>query len=526
MNEPRPEVRNQVHASDVSGVLVQAGHIDAVNMSVNLSPARWQALNGLPPQTAMFTGRADELKILANAPFVVVSGLAGVGKSALALRFAHAGHFPGGCLYVDLQDYDPERRVTPAQALENFLRALGVQDIPPELDQRSTLFRSLVADREPMLILLDNAASTASVQPLLVTGHRTIVTSRHTLAGLDDAHHLELGVLPPGEATALVGDPELAELCGRLPLALRIMAALRKTNPGRDWASELREARLETLDDGDRLPISAQFDLSYRALTSVQQRFFRLAALHPTHEITVEGAALLADIPIPKARKLLRQLRMAHLVEPDDRLHDLVRLYVAGYTREDEDRHAAMDRFVDGLARRAEVMQRNLATPKQFEALHWFDMHRSTLVMTGLGANIAYRAHLAIPLTRALVDYLGVRGPLSDQVLVAELALCSAINAKDRHAEMDARISLAYVHLNAGQDEQAAACFHTVWEQIRTAHDLPLIHRTLTGFKTALERTGRHEAAAGAARDLEMVEQELRRRSYPSKPVTDRHSSP
>jgi hypothetical protein len=475
---------------------------------------RGQALDGLPPTTTTFVGRAEELAILERERFVVISGLAGVGKSELALHHAYRcrADFPGGMLFADLHDYDPQRRRTPEQVLETFLRALGAVDIPPYVDERSALFRSLVAARPPMLIVIDNVATAASVRPLLVAGVRQVVTSRHMLVGLDDAYHLDLGVLSADEAAALVADAELAELCGRLPLALRIVRALRAGHPDHDWTAELRKARLETLDDGDDRSVSAAFDLSYRALTPEQQRFLRMIGLHPPPRIMPEGAAALATVSEDRARRLLRELRTAHLIEPGDRFHDLVQYYVlTTKTRDDSEKAAAMARLFAGLSKRAAGRARDLGTARRDEALSWFDDNIETLVYAAVAANISYHAHLAIPLTLALLDYRAIRGPESDFETAAELARDTGVNAKDWRAETHARIVAAYHCLDAGRDERAAAWFHSAWDTVRRRGDDALIEWTLTGFVEALRRTGRHEAAEGAALDLRLIRRRLGR---------------
>lgn len=391
------------------GNVVQARHVGSVHLS---SPSPLPtALDGLRSASRSFVGREQELAELDAPGLTVVSGLAGVGKTELVLRYAET--FAGGKLFVDLQDYDDERRVTPAHALEEFLTALGVRDVPRTEDARAALFRTLVAERDPMLIVIDNARSAQHVRPLLPNRHRTIVTSRHRLVGLDDAHHLELGLLSPDEATALVGDGELAELCGRLPLALRIMAALRRTDPGHDWVEELREAQLDLLDDGER-SVRAAFDLSYRALTEQQRRVFRRAALHPSHEVTVEGTAALAECTEAKARRTLRELRTAHLLEPGDRFHDLLRQFAADCVREDEsaeDREDAMDRLIAHFTARAEEMNERLRTPRQYEAMHWFVQHEDTLI--GLIVQITLLRHFddVQRLALAIKDYARLADP-------------------------------------------------------------------------------------------------------------------
>ena len=240
----------------------------------------------LPAMVAHFTGRAAELRALARvlddagAPGTVVisaiGGTAGVGKTALALHWAHqaARRFPDGQLYVNLRGYDPDRPMPATDALAVFLRALGVSgpDIPADEPERAARYRSLLAGRR-VLVLLDNAGSAEQVEPLL-PGSATcavLVTSRDSLPGLlvrYGAARLDLDLLPPGDAVALlrelIGDraraePEavatLADRCGRLPLALRVAAELAAARPGvplPDLAAELadEQRRLDVLDAG------------------------------------------------------------------------------------------------------------------------------------------------------------------------------------------------------------------------------------------------------------------------------------
>ncbi|MFD9705865.1 AAA family ATPase [Lentzea sp. NPDC059081] len=395
------------------GNVVQAHEIGSVHLT-SPEPAP-TALNGLRSASESFTGRVRELAELDRDGLSVVCGLAGVGKTELALRYAEG--FPGGKLFVDLQDYDDERRVSPAQALEQFLTALGVREIPGGEAARAALFRTVTAEREPMLVVIDNARSAQHVRPLLPNRHRTIVTSRHRLPGLDDAHHLELGLLTAEEATALVGDAELAELCGRLPLALRIMAALRRTDPDHDWAAELRELQLDLLDDGDERSVRAAFELSYRALTEEQRRCFRFVVLIPGTTITAEAASIVTGRAEARARRLVRDLRAAHLLEPGDRFHDLVREFAGERLREQDDqetRNQAMFGLFAHFAARAEQMDAALDTPKQAEALHWFDRHRPMLLLLAFGALLMRRFHEGGRTAAALHRYLATWGHQDD----------------------------------------------------------------------------------------------------------------
>lgn len=491
---------------DVHGRAVQVGHADTVTFA---EPAP-RALNGLRDASESFTGREPQLaELAATTGLTVVSGLAGVGKTELVLRYAESTPFPGGKLFVDLQDYDDERRKAPVRALEEFLLALGVREVPSTEAACAALFRTMTAEQEPMLVVVDNARSAQHVKPLLPNKHRTIVTSRHKLVGLDDAHHLELGVLSIDEATQVAGDAELAELCGRLPLALRIMAALRRSDPDHDWVTELREVRLDLLDDGDERSVRAAFELSYRALSDEQRRFFRLAVLHPSHEVTVEGAAQLAGCAEAKARKLLRDLRTAHLVEPGDRYHDLVRQFAADCVREDEEqdtREQAMNRLLTHFTERAEQMNAALRTPKQAEALHWFDRHRPTLVALVLPALLLRHFREAGRLATSLHDYLRLRGHLNEELTMAQLAVDAARNLGDMWAVAAARVELGHTQLWAGEDEKALWAFADVWRSVGRSQDIRLMYRTLEGLVLAYERNGRHDDATKAAQDRDRIE--------------------
>ncbi|MFF4570270.1 NB-ARC domain-containing protein [Streptomyces sp. NPDC001410] len=331
------------------------------------------ALDALPPKTAGFTGRERELDRLRAAlnpmggsgvPQAVlvtaVSGLGGIGKTALAVQAAYAareaGWFPGGVLFVDLHGYD-DAPVTAGQALQSLLQALGVEPehVPATADERAGLYRSLLAERDAVLILADNASSPEQVRPLLPGGgrHRALVTSRNRLSQLG-ARLIPLDQLMPAAAHELldralrIADPEddrvaddaeaaarLANLCGHLPLALQIAAALLAEDPDKSVAELVEELatsydRFAALDDGDR-SVRAAFHLSYRRLPADQARLLRLLAIAPGPEVTDEVVAVLIGADAPPLKDL-RALGRAHLVERGSgrgrwRLHDLVRAF-------------------------------------------------------------------------------------------------------------------------------------------------------------------------------------------------------
>jgi DNA-binding SARP family transcriptional activator len=326
----------------------------------------------LPAAIAAFAGRESELTALARildsagrqaAGTVVISaigGTAGVGKTSLAIHWAHqvADLFGDGQLYMNLRGYGPAGSpATPAEAIRAFLAALGMppERIPPDLDAQAGLYRSMLADRR-MLIVLDNARDEQQVRPLLPAGQGclVIVTSRHQLVGLaanDGASLLTLDVLSRGEATqmltARLGAPraaaepeavgEIVGLCVRLPLALAVAAARAEAQPRLSLAAlagELRDAhsRLDALDAGDpATSVRAVFSWSTEQLSPAAARMFRLLGVHPGPDVTASAAASLAGLELPKARALLRELSRVHLLaEPTPgryTCHDLLRAY-------------------------------------------------------------------------------------------------------------------------------------------------------------------------------------------------------
>ncbi|GLZ35346.1 SARP family transcriptional regulator [Lentzea sp. NBRC 105346] len=447
----------------------------------------------LPAAIATFTGRDEQLKELDSrlgAGTVVVTaidGTAGVGKTALAVHWAHRvrERFADGQLYVNLRGFAPAPPMRPIDALVGFLRAMGVaaEEIPVDVEQAAALYRTLLADRR-MLILLDNARNPDQVRPLLPggAGCLVLVTSRDKLNGLvalDGAHRVTLDVLAPDEAAVLLAriigrerveaEPdatgELARVCALLPLALRIAAANLADQPWRTvagFAAALAEgnrlAELSVAGD-DRAAVRAAFDLSYATLPVAAQRVFALLGLVPGPDVTQDAAAALAGIGASEAGTSLDRLAAAHLLAQHApgryTFHDLLRAYAAQHGERTADRDAASRRLHHWYVRTAHAATRVLYPHMLFlpvdtedvfgepaEALAWLDDERPNLVaaVTPAGGPPAWL------LADALRGYLMARMHTVDWLTVAEAGLDAATAAGDLTAQAAARLSLGDAH--------------------------------------------------------------------------------
>ncbi|QFR00385.1 tetratricopeptide repeat protein [Streptomyces phaeolivaceus] len=517
-----------------------------------------EAMGSLPPRPVGFTGRDGETAALlraldASAAVLVsaVSGLGGIGKTALAVETAHLacaeGRFPGGVLFVDLHGYD-EVPVTADQALRSSLRALGVpaERIPAEADDRAGLYRSLLAERGTargaVLVLADNASSPDQVRPLLPGDHRhrVLVTSRDRLTQLG-ARLVPLDQLTPEHArelldlalrTAEPGDGRVTDdigaagrlvgLCGHLPLALQIAAALLVENPGMPVAALADDLaasrdRLAHLDDGER-SVRAAFELSYRRLPPRQARLSRLLALAPGPEVSDEVAAVLVGAEDPPAGEL-RALARAHLVERGAghgwwRLHDLVRAFgMAVGSREEGE--AARERVLDFYCRWAYAAVARLswlpgkAEPERFttrgEALGWLDGERAGLVAAAQWVREERFAGTAVRLAVCLGEYLGLRRYFDDWITVADAAREAAHRSGDRVGEAMAGNSLGLALRDAGRAEEAILAHARAVDVHRATGNLHREAETRNNLGLALrdaDRVGEAIAAHRHARDL------------------------
>jgi DNA-binding SARP family transcriptional activator/Tfp pilus assembly protein PilF len=517
----------------------------------------------LPGAVAHFTGRAAELAALdgllgqagdklPGTPVIwAIAGTAGVGKTALAVHWAHqvAGRFPDGQLYVNLRGYDPGPPMTAGDALAGLLRTLGVpgQDIPPGADERAGRYRSLLAGRR-MLVLLDNAGSAEQARPLLPGEPAciAIVTSRDALAGLiarDGARRLDLDLLPSADAVgllrALIGarvtaDPgaaaALAGQCCRLPLALRVAAELAAARPDVPLASLVGELadqqrRLDLLDAaGDSgTAVRAVFSWSCRHLDPGAARAFRLAGLHPGPDLDPYAAAALTGTTLGRAGDLLDVLARAHLIQAAGPgrhvMHDLLR----GYARDlaaaqdgEDQQHAALTRLFDHYLYAAATAMDALFPAERHRrprisppvtpappvdspdaARAWLDAERANLV-----AVCAHTAEHGWPghttrIAATLFRYLDVGGHFADAVTIHGHARSAASQTGDRAAEAEALTSLSVLDTHQGRYQQAAGHLQQSVTLHREAGNLTGQARALCNLGIADLRLGRHQLATG-----------------------------
>jgi DNA-binding SARP family transcriptional activator/tetratricopeptide (TPR) repeat protein len=473
----------------------------------------------LPGDIADLTGRQVEIGWLlaalpddpdqAAAPAVLsIDGMAGVGKTALAVHLAHqlAERCPDGQLFIDLRGHTPgQAPIEPAAALASLLAAVGVGDdqMPESVDKRAALWRAKLAGRR-VLILLDNAANTAQVRPLLpgAAGCVVIITSRRRLPTLAGARALSLDVLPRQDALrllgAVAGDERLAaepaatrevlELCGNLPLAIRIAGARLAARPAwtvdhlarrlRDHSHRLAEL---TVDDHS---VAAAFTVSYQQLTPELRYLFRVLGVHPGPDIDVQLAAAIADIDTTAAERGLEDLLDAHLLlQPTIgryRFHDLLRDHArqvaeqSGQPDAAEERRVAVARMLDyylvNAGRAARLIEpatqhielhveyppvAELPMPDQAAALEWCERERANVVaVVAFALAEGWYTH-AWQLPQLFWLFFQASGHVQDWLVTAHHARQALEHVTDPRARPETLKSLGAAYFHAGRFDDA-----------------------------------------------------------------------
>lgn len=498
----------------------------------------------LPADLADFTGRQTELaKADARGPVTVVSGPPGIGKTVFAVRLAHRSRsrYPDGQLFADLRGHQP-RYTEPGDVQGRFLRALGLpaNHVPSDPDERSALYRSLTAEQR-LLVVLDNARDEAQVRALVPSGPscEVLITSRALLPGVEGATRIRLGVLPADDAigflASIVGTDRvdleraaalrLAELCGKLPLAVRVAGARLAIRP--DWriadviamlADE--HARLDELIAGD-LEVRAAFDVSYEMLDDLTRRVYRLIGAMPTSSFTAGSVAAMTDLDPAQCARIIESLVDLSLVEPMTpgryRLHDLLRLYAAGRANAEDDltaRDAAVDRLLGWYLAAADTAdrlivpgRRRLSGPRsprpapgfsdREQALGWCDDERAELAALTRTAAETGRHALAWQLPDALWGYFTLRRNWPDWIEMLTTGLESARTAADwpGQASMLATLGLVYLDLHRGEDATRhlrpflaiATAAGDTWAQAMALIGLGLASRDLNQVDQAID---------------------------------------
>ncbi|WP_165554095.1 AfsR/SARP family transcriptional regulator [Kribbella capetownensis] len=511
----------------------------------------------LTRDTADFVGRTEVLAALDGllpqgadeSPVVVLDGAPGVGKTTTAIHWAHsvAERFPDGQFFVDLRATGPGPELEPSTALEMLLRELGVapMNIPDDVDARSALLRSSLADRR-VLLLLDNVRSADQVRPLLPgSASMVVVTSRNQLRGLvarDGADRLGLEEFSADESITYLTTAsklsrsrwnlrmlsDLADLCGRLPLALAVAAEQLQQRMGycdRRLVAQLRAAsrRIDVLsstgDGGLDRGVRAVFRRSLDSLTPEQAKAFAVLGLHPGPDFSVDCAAAIVGSTAGQVLPVLDRLVEIHLLEQRQprryQLHDLLRLYAHELSGEDQPgsdaalhrlfawyvHSAAKARMVMGQCTPLGTLDELPATviPREFadieDALAWFDVERTALLGAVEVATVSGYDPSVWQLADQLSNYLAVRAAHDDLTRVQQVALQAAQRRRDIAAqavacnELGLAYSLADKHERArGYFRQAARLFSSLGNDIGHA-------RALGRLGAALRRSGHIDRA-------------------------------
>lgn len=510
-------------------------------------PSRHLVPHQIPAGGGWFIGREEQLGLLDasllaaepdGAKVVVISGAAGVGKTGLAVRWAHrvTDSFPDGQLYLDLHGYGIEPLLSPAEALASLLRSLGIErpEVLTSVDERAARYRTLLSERK-VLVLLDNARNVAQVRPLLpgVSSSVMVITSRHRLSGLAVHHAVErirLSPLDDTEAVSLlrmivgkrvVAEPvaaqELVTLCSHLPLALRVVAEQAVARPTlrlADLVEELTDerARLDVLDSGDPYStVRTVFTWSYQGLDERSAAVFRALGVHPGHTFDLCAVTAATGKTDSNGSGALKGLMDAYLVTEMGpgrySMHDLLQVYAREIaSRQPMEARQNLRRLFDYFLHTSERADRVL-TPHRFRiplggdvtagldvsdpaaARQWFEMERENLVaMCRIDdpAFDSWRWQLAF----VLRGYFYLSKHLDDWVDTHTQALNACRRMDDRYGEALTRNNLGMALVAGGRLEEAMRHYKQAEHLFDLEGDLHGVSNALANQATVLRRWG------------------------------------
>jgi DNA-binding SARP family transcriptional activator/Tfp pilus assembly protein PilF len=549
--DPGPDLQ-QLHRRLLAGGMAPAARPAAAPPAVvAAAPA---VLRQLPAAVPHFAGRTSELAALTGLlgqartelPGTVmisaVDGMPGVGKTALAVQTAHliADRFPDRQLFADLHGHTPGRQpADPADVLAALLAADGVDPryLPADLDERAAMWRDRMAGQRALLIL-DNAASSAQVAPLLpgTSGCLVLITSRRFLGDLPATADVPLDVLPPGDACAMFGslapratnDPdrvaEVVALCGHLPLAISLLARLYTRHRAWTMADLITETRARLLTvTAENRTVAAAFEASYHDLDAGRRRFFRYLGLHPGPEIDAYGAAALAGLPLGQAAGHLDALHGDRLLdEPVPRryrMHDLIRQYARSLASSEpaDQRDQATGQLLDYYQHTAQAADAHLTRfartdavrsvrapgaapglPGRDEAQAWMTAERANLLACIDDAATRHDHARVASLTAAVAAHLRSDGPWPLAITFHTAAVQAARHLGDRQSEACALNDLGAMWLVTSGYQDAAEVLGQALDLCRAIGDRSGEARTLLNLGITRQQTDDRKAASAA----------------------------
>lgn len=550
--------------NEIQGGLYLHAVVQGRDVTLNLPRKIRPALLGLPAKSPAFAGRDSEFLALLNnlSPNArktgsavtnhVLVGMGGVGKTELVLQVAHVakaetGWFPGGVLFIDLSGYDHERYLSADRALTSLLLSLGVSEeqVPVDLQDRSRLYRSILsayaAEGSRILVVIDNVSSEAQVRPLLPSDGSSvgIVTSRnllevgarvHQIAPLDAIPAVDIirSVLEVSSGGAdkrvdsdLASAYDLTRICGYLPLALRICAAMLVDTPNRPVSALVESLRrggnlIDRLSREDQ-GVRAVFDISYERLTEPQKRLLGFMSFTPTFDISTTAAACLINSSFDATEELLIEISRAHLIEQGAewgrwRLHDLVRKYALDAVKEAVGQEEALLRVLTYYAECSHAASLAVGgdlSSEEFssrdDAFSWFDAEYENLIfgvdVTGKQEGLLwFAAHIPHRLAR----YLDARRLYSEWRDMMTLALQMAQEGGYEELEANALNSLGMAYRELREIGQSVAFHEDAIAIARKVGDDEMLARYLNNAGNALREArdldGALEAHSEAAR--------------------------